>query len=195
MLRNNFPQTNHMLSLLLRRDPYGWLDKYGVPGKPLTSNQFFTEDVFRMRVPDDGLVARARGAQENSQAQAADSSERNARSQQWIEDYIERFPDMIIKPENLPGYVPDPGMSVDPEALPPVADCDRYLADALKTKETIESLNLQLDQAKRDVASAKNDRKRAIAANNLQMIEKKIEHLRQVSEENQRFLDKCSKNI
>ena len=27
----------------------------GVPGKPITLDQFYTEDVFRMLVPDDGL--------------------------------------------------------------------------------------------------------------------------------------------
>lgn len=52
--RNNFPQTNGMLKLLMPREPYVWLDRFGVPGKPLTTDQFFTEDVFRMRVPDDG---------------------------------------------------------------------------------------------------------------------------------------------
>jgi hypothetical protein len=36
---------------------WNWADPsgYGVPGKPITRDQFYTEDVFLMLVPDDGL--------------------------------------------------------------------------------------------------------------------------------------------
>ncbi len=36
---------------------WNWADPsgYGVPGKPITQDQFYTADVFSMLVPDDGL--------------------------------------------------------------------------------------------------------------------------------------------
>lgn len=111
----------------------------GVPGKPITSEQFYTEDVFRMLVPDDGLRPTASPAPIQRPVPPHFSLER-------IDPRLERDP----------GYGNDAGMvkSPDGDALcQDPAQVQKIIGDYRRVEqlrdEALRELNAATDEAER----------------------------------------------
>lgn len=135
---------------------WNWADPsgYGVPGRPITQDQFYTEDVFLMLVPDDGLRPK-RPRATDKQSQDAPPAPQPSPWQPGRAQQIRPHVDYWM--ERNPQYDNDRPMEINPDADPLCWDKDRVqgIIDAY-----VSHLHLR-DEALIGLASAASDIERA----------------------------------
>jgi len=138
----------------MKRPGWNWADPsgYGVPGKPITTDQFYTEDVFSMLVPDDGLTpVKESGWQPDRLRKPRNSAD----------------PSMAIKPP----YTGDSSMVRPP---PTDVESDPFCDDWKRVQNAIETyrgLERSLEKAQTALASAKSADERAVLQSDIQQYE------------------------
>lgn len=133
---------------------WNWADPsgYGVPGKPIMQDQFYTADVFQMLVPDDGLTP--------------------ANESGWQPDRLQRprrdvDPSMVINPP----YAGDPKMSrLPPTDMAQNSFCEDWQR-VQKAIATTRNLENALQKKRSELASARSADERAILQSEIQRYE------------------------
>jgi hypothetical protein len=159
-------------------DPSG----YGVPGKPITLDQFFTEDVFRMLVPDDGLGP-AEPATTLTQAEGPPPAPRPpALGLQGRDRQIRAGTDPNM--ERRPMYGNDMEIVKNPDSYSPGSPpgCSDETS-RFKAVNTYRTTLQQLEDARSDLAAVSTPQQRDIAQQNIAMVERGLEQARPAYEQ------------
>ncbi|MCA0201972.1 MAG: hypothetical protein LCH56_14260 [Proteobacteria bacterium] len=124
----------------------------GVPGKPITADQFYTEDVFRMLVPDDGLTAVA-----NASIGPERPVQRLSSTTRIPLDWAERYDPQFMR---APAPHPDARMAVHPDNFQNPCELDPKLGGRVRGmemaiaehKDNLNQLRTEQDPRKRAAA-------------------------------------------
>lgn len=144
----------------------------GVPGKPITLDQFYTEDVFRMLVPDDGLGPPPSAAKPPPLPP---------------QESGERYDPKFVRP--APAY-PDEGMVVQPDQMPNIAARCRD-PDLAGRVAAIENAIAERQADMEFLRNEPDPAKRRIAEENIRILDEVIARGRAQYERDRAALSRC----